>query len=119
MNSGLSLRALLPGICAGIAFPLPSAAATQNIWEPVNASLSQLLYEVRQLFFELLGAPSFQILLGGIALIGLLAWSWYAFADGGEKVRRKRTGARAVWRSRNLRHHGIHHYFDRRRQATA
>lgn len=119
MNKGLFLRGLLSGILAGIVYPLPLAAATHKVWEPVNASLSQLLYETRQMLFELFNAPSFQVLLAGVVLIGLLAWGWYFYGKGSEQVQRTRTGRRDAWRPRNVRRHGIHHFFDNWRQATA
>ncbi len=108
--AGWSIALLMP--------PVLLPAAPDKLWEPVNASLSQLLYEFRYWIGELMSSPSFQVLLVGVALICAVIWGMYGYEAGQAQKEKRSVADRAAWRSPRGRRHVIRHYFGLRRRAT-
>ncbi len=100
-----------------IAYPASLSAATEKLWAPVNASLSQFLFELKYWFGELMSSPSFQVLLAGVILICAIIWGLYGYEVSRANKEKRSPADRLVWRSGRGRRHALRHYFDVRRRA--
>lgn len=100
-----------------IMYPALLSAATEKLWAPVNASLSQFLFELKYWFGELMSSPSFQVLLVGVALICAVIWSVYGYEVSRSKREKQSAADRVAWRSTRGRRHVLRQYFGVRRRA--
>jgi len=102
-------------LAALLAIPEHLFAAPESWWEPVNASLSSLLIDMKYLIEGLVQSTSFQVLLIGVVLIGALIWGIHGLEEKSEEMKPERSGKHL---STRVRRNVIRHYFAARRRAT-